>query len=74
MTDEDKSLFVHLTQFASIVQSAADQYKPNLVARFALELCHHSNRYYQKNYILDETNPILSHARIALITIVVRVL
>ena len=66
-SDEEKKLLIHLAGFENEIQKAAQQYKPNYVARFCLDLAQLFNSYYHNSKIIDESNLELSKARLALI-------
>jgi len=72
-TQEEKNLILHLAQFPNIVQHSANDYKPNLVVRYILELCKIFNNFYQKHKVLwDDEN--LQNARLILVECVRQVL
>lgn len=52
--EASKALLLQLADFPEVVEAAAQEYKPNLIARFVLELAQSFNAYYQKNKILTE--------------------
>jgi len=74
LTEEaERKLLLHLAAFADVVLKAAQEYKPNLIARYILELTQLFNRYYQQTQIIvDDT--ALQQARVALVTSVQQVL
>lgn len=53
-----------LEQFPSVVSSAYEQADPSLVAKFALQLARHFNKYYASNKIL--VNDAMQNSRITL--------
>lgn len=63
----EKSLLLQLASFPSLVAKSADEYKPNIIARFALGLAKHFSSYYHQAKILDETAPALSATRLTLV-------
>lgn len=71
--EEERMLLVLLHEFSGIVQRAAEEYKPHLVARYVLDLAKMFNSYYQKYKIVQEDKN-LEWARVALITSVQQVL
>ena len=73
-TTQEKQLLLHLADFPSLVQRAAREYKPNMIARFALELAHLFNTYYQAEQVMLADNPELTHARCALVATTKQVL
>lgn len=73
-TEEDKKLLLQIAKLPEEVQKAAQGYKPNYVARFCLDTAQLFNSYYHNHKIIDETNPELSKARLALSQTVQQVL
>ncbi|PID34778.1 MAG: arginine--tRNA ligase, partial [candidate division SR1 bacterium] len=67
--DEEKAILIHLAQLEKTVQKSANEYKPNYIARYVLELAKLFNSYYQKHKIIQEdpTQKPLEHARLALV-------
>jgi len=63
---EEKKLLLKISEFSEIIQKSAEELKPNLVARFALELAKNFNQYYQKHKIIQE-NKELELIRVLLI-------
>ncbi len=68
-TQEDKNLLLHLAQFEKNILLAAQEQKPNIVARYCLDLVKLFNNYYQKHKILTDDEQ-LSNARISLVNAV----
>jgi arginyl-tRNA synthetase len=66
-TDAEKGLLLLLASFHELVQKSAEEYKPNIIARFALNLAKQFSSYYHQSKILDENNKELSDARLALL-------
>jgi arginyl-tRNA synthetase len=66
-TDAEKSLLLLLASFPELVQKSAEEYKPNIIARFALNLAKQFSSYYHQSKILDENNKEVSDARLALL-------
>jgi arginyl-tRNA synthetase len=58
---------LQLANFPEIVQKSAMEYKPNVIARFALNLSKQFATYYHQFKILDENAPELSIARLTLL-------
>ncbi len=63
-----------MADFPGLVQRAARDYKPNMIARFALELAHLFNTYYQAEQIIIADNPELTYVRCALVATTKQVL
>ena len=62
-----------MAEFSAVVKKAAQEYKPNLIARYILELTQLFNRYYQQTQIIVE-DAALQTARVALVASVQQVL
>lgn len=69
----ERKLLLHLANFADIISKAAQDYKPDLVARYILDLTQLFNRYYQQTHIIVEDTS-LQAARVALVMSVQQVL
>ncbi len=67
--DEEKAILLHLAQLEKTVQKSANEYKPNYIARYVLELAKLFNSYYQKHKIIQEdaTQKNLEQTRLALV-------
>lgn len=65
-TDAEKGLLLLLASFPELVQKSADEYKPNIIARFALNLAKQFSSYYHQSKILDGDKGV-SAARLALL-------
>lgn len=55
--EKEKQLLKDLDQFPTVVQQAADQYSPALVANYTYDLVKNFNSFYQQVTILGEENP-----------------
>lgn len=74
LTEEaERKILLHLSAFADVVVKAAQEYKPNLIARYILELTQLFNRYYQQTQIIVD-DAALQAARVALVASVQQVL
>lgn len=71
--EAERKILLHLAAFADVVVKAAQEYKPNLIARYILELTQLFNRYYQQTQIIVE-DAALQAARVALVASVQQVL
>jgi arginyl-tRNA synthetase len=47
-SDEEKELLLHLARFGRIIEMAADQYEPNVIVEYLLNLATVFNRFYQR--------------------------
>ena len=72
--DEEKALLLKLASFEEEVQKAANEYKPNYVARWCLDLAQLFNSYYHNHKIIDESNVELSKARLHLLHSILQVM
>ena len=73
-TDEEKALLLKLASFEEEVQKAANEYKPNYVARRCLDVAQLFNSYYHNHKIIDESNVELSKARLHLLQSILQVM
>lgn len=53
LEDEEKNLLVMLGSFADVVTQAAEQYRPNLICTYLLDLAKEYNLFYQKYRIIQ---------------------
>lgn len=65
--DGEKSLLMLLASFPELVEKSAEEYKPNIIWRFALNLAKSFSSYYHQAKILDENNKELTWARLSLL-------
>ena len=73
-TDEEKALILKLASFEEEVQKAANEYKPNYVARRCLDVAQLFNSYYHNHKIIDEANIELSKTRLHLLQAILQVM
>ena len=73
-TDEEKALLLKLASFEEEVQKAANEYKPNYVARRCLDIAQLFNSYYHNHKIIDDSNVELSKARLHLLQSILQVM
>lgn len=66
-TDAEKSLLLLLAGFPWIVLKSAEEFKPNGIARFALNLAKEFSSYYHQSKILDDENEDLMATRLSLL-------
>lgn len=71
--EAERKILLHLAAFSDVVVKAAQEYKPNLIARYILELTQLFNRYYQQTQIIVE-DAALQAARVTLVASVQQVL
>lgn len=64
-SESEKALLLQLASFPDLVQKSALEYKPNVIARFALNLAKQFASYYHEAKILDENNLPLTASRLA---------
>ena len=63
---KEKSLIKQLNQFPEIIQQAADQYSPALVANYVYDLVKEFNSFYQNISILGADDPVQIEFRVEL--------
>ena len=73
-TDEEKAILLKLASFGEEVQKAANEYKPNYVARRCLDVAQLFNSYYHNHKIIDESNVELSKVRLHLLKSILQVM
>jgi len=66
-SDEEKLILLKLAWFEEEVQKAANEYKPNYIARWCLDVAQVFNSYYHNYKIIDESNVELSKSRLHLL-------
>jgi len=71
--EDEKELFLEVLSFREAVRQAANEYKPNVIARYVLHLCQLFNKYYQKHQIVSH-NRHESVARVACVKVVQQVI
>lgn len=72
-SEEERKLVYQLLQFQEILQGAYNQYRPNILAQYLLELCGSFSGFYHKCRILGEASD-LQASRIALVAATDKVL
>lgn len=66
-TTEDLNLMRMLVRFPEIIEKAANEYNPQAVVRYAMDLAREFNNFYEKERVVVEDEKITS-ARLALIS------
>lgn len=66
LQEKEKTLLKSITLFPSIVQEAADNYSPAVVANYVYDLVKDFNSFYQNVSILGEEDASKRHFRVAL--------
>lgn len=66
LNDLEKELVKTLTEYPAVIQEAADNYAPSVVANYIYELVKQYNSYYQSVYILSEEVESIKKMRLAL--------
>ncbi len=74
LNEKEREMLVQLLQFPQVVQWAAEQYSPALVANYAYELVRTFNSYYQQVTILGEPDEGIRKLRVLLSAQVARVI
>ena len=71
---KEKEVIKVLLQFPDVVELAASQYSPALIANYVYELVKEFNSYYQQVSILGEENADIKHFRVVLSAQVAKVI
>ena len=66
LTEKEKSVLKQLQLFPQIIQQAASQYSPALIANYTYDLVKEFNSFYQNISILGAENTALMHFRVQL--------
>ena len=64
--EKEKVLLKSITLFPSIVQEAAEEYSPAVIANYVYDLVKDFNSFYQNVSILGEKEPVKLHFRVVL--------
>ena len=64
--EKEKNLLKSITLFPTIVQDAADNYSPAVIANYVYDLVKDFNSFYQNVSILGEEEESKRHFRVAL--------
>ena len=64
--EEEKNIINHLSQYQEVVQKAADQLNPGVIANYTYDLVKLFNHFYQNISILSNTSDLEKAARIML--------
>lgn len=71
--EEEQKLIFSLLRFADTLEVAFNQFKPNVLAQYLLDLCSHFSHFYHKCRILGE-EPGLESSRMHLVAITEKVI
>ena len=66
LTEKEKSVLKQLQLFPQVIQQAASQYSPALIANYTYDLVKEFNSFYQNISILGAENTALMHFRVQL--------
>lgn len=66
MLEKEKTLLKSITLFPAIVQEAAEEYSPAVIANYVYDLVKDFNSFYQNVSILGEENVLILHFRVIL--------
>ena len=66
MFEKEKTLLKSITLFPAIVQEAAEEYSPAVIANYVYDLVKDFNSFYQNVSILGEEDPFKLHFRVIL--------
>ncbi len=72
-TAHERKVLLHLSKFSEIVHTAAEQYKPYLIAKYLLDLAQHFNEFYHNCPVITDASEVM-HARLLLVRSVKQVL
>ncbi len=72
--DLEKELVIQLMLYPEVIQRAADEFKPNLVANYLYELASTFNSFYNGNPILKADSESVKRSRLLLTAAVIRVM
>lgn len=64
--EKEKALLKSITLFPAIVQEAAEEYSPAVIANYVYDLVKDFNSFYQNVSILGEKEPVKLHFRVGL--------
>ena len=64
--EKEKALLKSITLFPAIVQEAAEEYSPAVIANYVYDLVKDFNSFYQNVPILGEENDLILHFRVIL--------
>lgn len=72
--DDEIQLIKFLNKFEEVVLKAGEDYKPNYIARYLLDLCGMFNNFYQNKPILKKCNKEVRNSRLDLVKAVKQIL
>ena len=70
---QEKQIIILLARYGEVIKQAAEQYKPNYIARYTLELAQTFNEFYHAHQVISEDES-LTKARLFLVFCVKEVL
>ena len=68
------NLLKDLTRFPEVIKEAADKYEPFMIARFAVSVAQHFNKFYHETKILAEEDQAKKESYLALLMLVKNIL
>ena len=68
------NLLKDLTRFPQVIKEAAEKYEPFMIARFAVSVAQHFNKFYHETKILAEEDEEKKKGYLALLTLAKKVL
>ena len=74
MTEKEKAVIKSLHDMPGIVESAAENFSPAMIANYAYDLAKNFNSFYQDTPILREENSGLKDFRVGLCDVVAQAL
>lgn len=73
LTEKEMALILLISEFASTLKQAGDEYNPALIANYVYELVKEYNQFYHDHSILKEDNAAIRNLRLVLSTNVAKV-
>ena len=64
---EESDLTIHIAGLPQAIQKAAIEFRPNIIARYALELSHKFNSFYHRHKVLVDDQTLM-HSRLLLVS------
>ena len=74
LEEKERELLKTISLFPEIVEEAAREYSPAVLANYCYEITRQFNQFYHDHSILNETDPVKRNFRLALSEVVVNIL
>ena len=72
-SEHEKKVILHLSKFSSMINTAAEQYKPYLIAKYLHDLSQYFNEFYHSCPVISDLTEVM-HARLLLVSSIKQVL